>query len=893
MEEELTRADLAAHKDVVSPMMLQYLETKEQYSDCILFYRLGDFYEMFFEDAQIASRELELTLTGKNCGLPKRAPMCGVPFHAAEGYLNRLVEKGYKVAICEQMEDPKQAKGLVKRDVIRIVTPGTNVIEGTLDEGKNRFLMSIVREGLYYGISTVDLTTGEYYVTQVSDGKGVSDEIQKFQPSEVLCDKAETRWNVPLDELAFRMNFTVSKLDSWYFERQNCEKALFDHFHLSDTAGLGLSDTPAGTLAAGSVLLYLEETQKSSLEHLTRLSPYTTQKYMLLDATARRNLELTETLREKNKKGSLLWVLDQTKTAMGARLLRSFLEQPLIQKERINARLDAVQELVETPLLREELREYLGPIYDLERLIGRVSLHTVNARDMIALKTSLSTLPAIRMLVGECKGTLLREIFQDLDPLEDVCSRIEACLQDDPPISLRDGNLIKAGYSSQVDELRSAGTDGKKWLTQIEEKEREATGIKNLRIRYNKVFGYYLEVTNSFLDLVPDTWTRKQTLTGAERYITPELKDLENKILGAEDRLRTLEYDLFAELRDFVAGEIVRIQTTAKAVAALDVFASLAQVASARHYVRPILNENGEIHIRDGRHPVVERMIPHDQFVANDADLDEKQNRIAILTGPNMAGKSTYMRQTALIVLLAQIGSFVPASYADIGIVDRIFTRVGASDDLASGQSTFMVEMTEVSNILRNATRDSLLVLDEIGRGTSTFDGLSIAWAVVEYIANPNRLGAKALFATHYHELTELEGKLPGVRNYNIAVKEQGDHIVFLRKICRGGADRSYGIQVARLAGVPEPVLRRARDIARRLEKESLSHNSKKASKQIAEQLSLFDTENTADFSYQSPTVSKEEEDVLRQIRECKVEEMTPLHALSMLADLQRELCSG
>lgn len=874
----------------LTPMMEQYMAIKEQYKDCILFYRLGDFYEMFFDDALTASKELEITLTGKNCGLEERAPMCGIPYHAAEGYLSKLVSKGYKVGICEQMEDPRSAKGLVKREVIRIVTPGTNLSVQSLEEGRNNFLMGIIKEGLIYGISTVDITTGEYYVTEVTDARKAVDEINKFVPSEIICNLDSLRQDLDFQDLTFRLGIAVTELENWYYEKDRCEEALKKHFRVGSLSGLGLGDDTAGVLAAGAVMQYLIDTQKNSLEHISQIHHYETHEYMVLDSATRRNLELTETLREKTKRGSLLWVLDKTKTAMGARLLRSYLEQPLISEEKINARLDAIEELNESPMLRDELREYLNPVYDLERLIGRVSLRTVNARDFIALKTSLSMLPSIRVLLEESRCSLLREFLEEMDPLEDVCLKIEQAIEEDPPLSLREGGFIKSGYHEEVDKLRRAKTDGKKWLSELEEKEREATGIKNLRIRFNKVFGYYLEVTNSYQSLVPESWMRKQTLANAERYITPELKELEDMILGAEDRLNVLEYNLFQELREFVSGEMIRIQKTARAVAGIDVMASLAYVAMHNQYVRPAINKEGRIQITEGRHPVVELMIPNDQFVANDTYLDNQSNRIAIITGPNMAGKSTYMRQTALIVLMAQIGSFVPAKQADIGIADRIFTRVGASDDLASGQSTFMVEMTEVANILRNATRDSLLILDEIGRGTSTFDGLSIAWAVVEYIANRKKLGAKALFATHYHELTELEGKLDSVHNYCIAVKEQGDQIVFLRKIQKGGADKSYGIQVARLAGVPEVVLNRAREIADRLEEQDISKGSgrRRARDVMENQLSFFDLNQAPDISYlQHDSV---EQEIADRLRELDVNQMTPLEALQILSELRGKL---
>ncbi len=801
----------------LTPMMQQYMEIKKEYKDCILFYRLGDFYEMFFDDALVASKELEITLTGKDCGQEERAPMCGVPFHSAERYIDKLISSGFKVAICEQVEDPKLTKGIVKREVIRVVTPGTNLSMQSMDETKNNYLMCIIYVDDGFGVSTVDVSTGDFYVTEVDETKKLMDEITRFAPAEIICNEFLFMSGVDMDDLKERMNITVSVLDGWYIDEDNCYEKLKDHFKVKSLDGLGLSDYPTGIVSAGAMLQYLYETQKNSLGHLTHILPYSSGKYMVVDSSTRRNLELLETLREKQKRGSLLWVLDKTKTAMGARLLRTYIEQPFIDKEPIESRLDAIEELNGSLITREELREYLNPIYDLERLISRVVYKSANPRDLVAFKSSLEMIPHIKYLMREYQTKELKEIYETMDTLEDIYDLIDRSIQDDPPIGIKEGGIIKEGFSEEIDKFRQAKTEGKDWLSQLELKEKNATGIKNLRIRFNKVFGYYLEVTNSYKNLVPDTWTRKQTLANSERYITPELKKLEDIILGAEDKLFSLEYDVFSNVRDKIAGEILRIQATAKAIAKVDVYASLAYVAEHNNYVRPKINSDGIIDIKGGRHPVVEKMIKNEMFIENDTFLDNESNRISIITGPNMAGKSTYMRQTALIVLMAQIGSFVPAQSADIGIVDRIFTRVGASDDLASGQSTFMVEMTEVANILRNATPKSLLILDEIGRGTSTFDGLSIAWAVVEHISNPKLLGAKALFATHYHELTELEGKLDSVNNYCIAVKEQGEDIIFLRKIIRGGADKSYGIQVAKLAGVPQSVLERARELVEEL----------------------------------------------------------------------------
>lgn len=873
-----------------SPMMQHYLKTKEEYKDCILFYRLGDFYEMFFDDALVVSKELELTLTGKDCGQAERAPMCGIPFHAAETYLNRLVANGHKVAICEQVEDPKQAKGIVKREVIRIVTPGTNLNTQALDETKNNYLMSIVYLGEKIGVSIADFSTGDYFVTELSSGSELIDEINKFVPSEIITNEYFSMSGIDLTAVNDKLGITMSTLDSWYFDEDTCIKKLLTHFKVGVLDGLGLKDYTAGTIAAGALLLYLYEMQKGSVDHITSIVPYTTGKYMLIDSSSRRNLELVETMREKQKKGSLLWVLDKTKTAMGARALRSMIEQPLINKEDILKRQAGIEECNNRAIDREEIREYLNPVYDLERIMTKISCKSANPRDLIAFRNSLEMLPYIKKLIGTMESDLFAECFANLDDLADIYSLISSAIVEEPPITIREAGIIKEGFSKEADELRRAKTEGKEWLAQLEAREKEATGIKNLKVKYNKVFGYYLEVTNSFKNLVPADWVRKQTLTNAERYTTDELKKLEDVILGAEDKLCSLEYDLFNEVRDSIAAEVRRIKSTARAIAEIDVYTALSVVAQQYNYVKPAINEKGIIDIKNGRHPVVEKMIRNDMFVANNTYLDNAKNRISIITGPNMAGKSTYMRQTALIVLMAQIGSFVPAQEANIGIVDRIFTRVGASDDLASGQSTFMVEMTEVANILRNATPKSLLILDEIGRGTSTFDGLSIAWAVVEYIANTKVLGAKTLFATHYHELTELEGTLDGVNNYCIAVKENGDDIVFLRKIIKGGADKSYGIQVAKLAGVPDTVIERAkelvadlsdadislkaRDIAQYSKKqEKLVNSYKKVDDLDVKQMSLFDTVNN--------------DDIIEDIKALDISNMTPIDALNTLYKLQ------
>ncbi len=876
----------------LTPMMKQYMETKSQYQDCILFYRLGDFYEMFFDDALTASRELEITLTGKNCGQEERAPMCGVPYHAVEGYLNKLVSRGYKVAICEQTEDPKQAKGIVKREVVRIVTPGTNVDAQALDETKNNYIMCIVYIADRYGISVADISTGEYLVTELPDSTRLMDEISRFVPAEIICNEAFYMSGMDLDGLKDRLGITIYSLESWYFDDSLCREKLLEHFHVSGFGGLGLEDYDCGIISAGALLQYLLETQKNSLSNLTHITPYVTGKYMLLDSATRRNLELCETLREKQKRGSLLWVLDKTKTAMGARMLRKCVEQPLIDKKEIVLRLDAVEELKNQAISREEIREYLSPVYDLERLLTKITYGTANPRDLTAFKTSLEMLPPIRYLLEEMQSDLLKEIYKDMDSLEDLCSLLKSAIRDEPPIAMKEGNIIRDGYNEEVDKLSRAKSDGKDWLAKLENEEREKTGIKNLKIKYNKVFGYYLEVTNSYKSMVPDYYTRKQTLANAERYITPELKELEDMILGAEDKLYALEYELYCSVRDQIASQVDRIQRTAKAVAWLDTFASLALVAERNGYVRPNINEKGVIDIKDGRHPVVERMIPNGTFIANDTYLDDKKHRISIITGPNMAGKSTYMRQTALIALMAQIGSFVSASKVNIGLSDRIFTRVGASDDLASGQSTFMVEMTEVANILRNATSRSLLILDEIGRGTSTFDGLSIAWAVIEYISDSRLLGAKTLFATHYHELTELEGKISNVNNYCIAVKEKGDVIVFLRKIVKGGADKSYGIQVAKLAGVPDLVIERAKEIVEELSNEDITAKvSEIASKErAAKKKPKTRKYDEVDIAQMSLFDTVKDDDVLEELKNIDVGNMTPIDALNTIYRLQNKL---
>lgn len=874
----------------LSPMMEQYVATKEKYKDCILFYRLGDFYEMFFDDAILASKELEITLTGKDCGMEERAPMCGIPFHAADTYINQLVKKGYKVAIGEQVEDPKLAKGLVKREVIRIVTPGTNLSSESLEESKNNYLMCISYVGKNYGISVTDLSTGVFKTCQIQQAEKVVDEINKFQPSEVLY-QAGVEQVEEIHAVCERLQVSHTEAPDYYFNLETDEETLKRQFHINSIEGLGLKDSPACVASCGALMQYLHETQMSSLSHINHIETYSVDSFMILDSATRRNLELTETLRDKQKRGSLLWVLDKTKTAMGARKLREFVEQPLLYKDAIEKRLDAIEAINKELIVREELREYLNTIYDLERLLTRIALKTANPRDLLAFKTSIQYLPDIYNLLRELPCERINEIYEDYDSLEDLYDLLEQAIVEEPPVSIKEGGIFKQGYRDEIDELRLAKTECKTWLADLESKEREKTGIKGLKIKYNKVFDYYFEVTNSFKSLVPDYFIRKQMLVNAERFTTDELNTLSGKILGAEDKLYALEYDCYVELREKLAAALVRVQKMAGYIAELDALCSLAYVADKNNYVRPSLNTDGVIDIKGGRHPVVEKMLANDSFVENDTYLNNAESRISIITGPNMAGKSTYMRQTALITLMAQIGSFVPAESANIGLCDRIFTRVGASDDLASGQSTFMIEMNEVANILRNATKDSLLILDEIGRGTSTFDGLSIAWAVVEYIADPNILGAKTLFATHYHELTELEGKLSSVNNFCIAVQEEGDDIVFLRKIIKGGADRSYGIQVARLAGVPEPVLKRAREICNELIDSDITTKVKDIDIKpaLSEQPKIKET-RSSDYEQLSLFSSPVEMTIANELKTMDLNNMTPIKAMLYLQELQERL---
>jgi len=863
-----------------TPMMQEYLKTKEEYKDCILFYRLGDFYEMFFDDAKLASKELELTLTGKSCGAEERAPMCGVPFHAADTYINRLVARGYKVAICEQVEDPKEAKGLVKREVIRVVTPGTNIDQMALDEGSNNYIMSLYYSRGHFGVAACDVSTADFFLTEVDTVRKLVDELFRFNPAEIIYSKTVYESGMDIEDITDKLSCASSQLDESAFDDTICTREILRHFKAHSLEGLGLIDFSIGKIAAGSLLCYLKETQKSDLAHLTHITPYTDGKYMLIDNSTRRNLELTETMRDKQKKGSLLWVLDKTKTALGARQLKSYIEQPLISVDEIIKRQDGIEELKNQMIDREELREYLSSVYDLERLITKITYQSANPRDLIAFKQSIGMLQPIKTILNSFNSHIINNLNDDIDDLKDLYVLIDEAIMEEPPISARDGDIIKTGYNEEVDRLRSAKIDGKQWLAELEAKERDKTGIKNLKIKFNKVFGFYLEVTNSYKDLVPDYYVRKQTLTNAERYYTPELKELEDSILGAEDRLNTLEYEFFKTVRDTIASQVDRIQITAKAIANLDALISLAVVAEKNHYIRPIIDNRGIIDIKEGRHPVVEQMIDDNQFISNDCYLDIDSNTIAIITGPNMAGKSTYMRQVALIVLMAQIGSFVPASYAQIGVVDRIFTRVGASDDLSTGQSTFMVEMNEVANILNNATSKSLLILDEIGRGTSTYDGLSIAWSVVEHIAY--NIGAKSLFATHYHELTELEGQIKGVHNYCISVQEFGDDIIFLRKIIPGGADQSYGIQVAKLAGLPEAVLDRAKTIVN-----SLNENDIAA---VSDRIAIREHIEEKLKEIEGITISENEAEIIAGLKNIDVTKITPLEAMNVLFEYHNKV---
>lgn len=862
-----------------SPMIQQYLNIKEQHKDSILFFRLGDFYEMFFDDAIIASRELEITLTGKECGQAERAPMCGIPYHAVDGYISKLIEKGHKVAICEQLEDPKVTKGMVKRDVIRVVTPGTVIESNMLDEKKNNYIMSIFKKGIHFGIAICDISTGDFYATKIVENNNFAillDELAKFSPAEIIVNSFLYNSIEEINEIKKKFNICINNVDDETFT-ENKEKILKDYNIEYDNQKIELLDNYSlEIIAINGLLSYFEQTQKIKLNHINHIKLYNLQKYMALDITARRNLELLERQRDKGKKGTLLWVLDKTSTSMGGRLLRKWIGEPLLDVSEINKRLEVVQELKDNGIIRGELQETLKKVYDIERLVGKIAYGNCNGREINSLKNSLMQIPNIKTLLKQTNSELLKILDKQLDSCEDLTNLIDNSIVDDPPITIKEGGIIKFGYNNDVDELKKASTDGKQWLLELEQKEKEETGIKNLKIGFNKVFGYFIEVTKSNLNLVPDRYIRKQTLTNGERYITDKLNELESKILGAEEKLIELEYNLFIEIRDILAKNIKRLQTTANIVAIIDVLCSLATVADDMNYVCPIVDNGGEIDIKNGRHPVIEKMIDSGSFVANDTYLNKQTDRLSIITGPNMAGKSTYMRQVALITLMAQIGSFVPASSAKIGIVDKIFTRVGASDDLSMGQSTFMVEMMEVATILRDATQNSLIILDEIGRGTSTYDGLSIAWAVVEYITDKTKCGAKTLFATHYHELTELESKIEGVKNYSIAVKEKGEDIIFLRKIIEGGTDESYGIHVAKLAGVPQAVVKRSNEILRSLERKNMLGQRKTETKKQPEgQLDLY--------NYKLAEIAHELDKV-------NLNELTPIDALTTLVRIKEKM---
>ncbi len=876
-----------------TPMMRQFLEIKERCKDCILFFRLGDFYEMFFEDAEIASRELELVLTGKDCGLAERAPMCGVPYHAALSYIGRLVSKGHKVAVCEQMEDPALAKGIVKRDIVRIYTPGTVTDEQMLSQKRNNFIAAIFEFRNMYGISAADITTGEMYLTSLTVGSTynhLANEIARFTPSEIIIN-AQAQSVHKIKNFASTLgNSYVATLSEDLFDYENGKSHINDIRLNGDakTSYQQLIKDELAVRACGALISYMEDTQKMHLSNQITATHYKVDEYMAIDAASRRNLEITETLRDKNKKGSLLWVLDKTVTSMGARTLKKWLEQPLIDVDAINDRLDSVAELKDAFILRSELRELLSGVYDMERIAGKITLGTCNARDLVSLRQSAAKLPYIKETLSGCNAPLLKTLCQETDGLEDIWELLDKAIADDPPVLLKEGGLIKKGYNQEVDECREASVNGKTWLTELEAKEREETGIKNLKISFNKVFGYYIEVTKSYLHLVPPHYVRKQTLVNNERYITDELKKMEDTILGAEERLTRLEFEVFCQVREYVLAQADRLRRTASAIARLDALASYAETADRENYCRPdiLSGDATEISIKDGRHPVVEKMNASGDFVPNDVLLDCNDNLLLVITGPNMAGKSTYMRQVALMILMAQAGSFVPASEAKMSIVDKLFTRVGASDDLASGQSTFMVEMSEVANILSNATPKSFLILDEIGRGTSTFDGLSIAWSVLEYIAHT--LKSRAMFATHYHELTELEGTVPGVKNYCVDVKKKGDDIVFLRKMKRGGADGSYGISVAALAGIPKVVTLRAKEILQQLEEQEDKNSSRKSRAKSKSVQYAESTENQLDLlSFTANSVMQDE--IISELKGLDVQSLTPIEALNILYRLHQK----
>ena len=864
-----------------TPMMQKYLETKEKYKDCILFYRLGDFYEMFFDDAITASRELEITLTGKDCGQEERAPMAGVPHHAAENYAAKLIEKGYKVAICEQLEDPKTTKGIVKRGVIRVLTPGTIVESNLLEEKKNNYIMSIVKSGLYFGVSVCDISTGEFYSCEIKDENNFAlllDEIARFTPSEIIANSMMFECQEEIDKISERFNIYMSKFSDKFFSEDVGDLQLEYNIIENKKEVQNLKERKLAVKSINALIEYLNETQMTSLEHINTITIYNLSRYMTLDINARRNLEITEKLRDKSKKGTLLWVLDKTSTSMGGRLLRRWLNDPLIDTKEIQERLEAVEELKDNIMIRGDITETLRKVYDIERLSGKMTYGNANARDMITLRNSLEKLPEVKQVLSQCQTPKLKELYENLDELQDMHKLIEDSIVEDPPLTIKEGGIIKLGYDEEIDKLKTATTEGKNWIIKLEAEEKEKTGIKNLKVGYNKVFGYYIEVSKSYIPQVPDRFVRKQTLTNGERYITEELKNLENQILGAEDKVVNLEYNEFVKIREEIAKNIKRLQKTANIVSTLDVLTTFAQVSEDMNYCKPIVNDDGIIDIKEGRHPVIEKMVGPGNFVPNDTYLDKDGNRLAIITGPNMAGKSTYMRQVALITLMAQIGCFVPATQATIGVVDKIFTRIGASDDLSMGQSTFMVEMMEVATILKEATQNSLVILDEIGRGTSTYDGLSIAWAVAEFIADKEKCGAKTLFATHYHELIELADKQEGIKNYSIAVKEKGEDIIFLRKIVEGGTDESYGIHVAKLAGVPKNVTKRANEILRSLERKSMltGKTAEKENKKVVEgQVDMFNFKLA---------------EVAHEIDKINLNELTPIDALNTLVKIKEKM---
>lgn len=873
---------MAKNDGKLSPMMTQYFQIKNQYDDAILFFRLGDFYEMFFEDAKIASQELDLVLTGRDCGQEERAPMCGVPFHSADSYIAKLVSRGYKVAICEQMEDPATVKGLVKRDVIRIITPGTVIESSMLEDGSNNYLCSVYYGEKDLGVCFADISTGEFHITSLQgedmENKLVN-QLSTYSPKEIIINNKALDLN-SLQNFAKRINASVEILDDSVFDFESASSLIIETLDKDEISSLSIGHSKSCVSALGAVISYLKETQKKNeIEVPSEIDFYDEEQYMNLDISARRNLELTKSMMTGDKKHSLLWVIDLTKTAMGKRMIKSWLERPLMSITKITKRQNAVGELADSPMLRDSVRDALTGINDIERLMTRIAYGTANAKELKSLQATIEKLPCLKSALSHTSSGLLKEIYSHIDLLEDVRELIDNSIVDEPPFSVREGGMIKAGYNDELDALKSIMTDGAGVIASIENEQRELTGIPKLKVGYNRVFGYYIEVSNSYKEMVPETYIRKQTLTNCERFITQELKDLEGKIIGAKDRSIALEYEIFSSVRDTISAKAKRIQSTAKALAVLDVLASFAQVAVNNNYVCPVISNDGVIEIKDGRHPVVEALLDGAPFVPNDTLLDLEDNRCSIITGPNMAGKSTYMRQIALITLMAQIGSFVPAKSAKISIVDAIFTRVGASDDLATGQSTFMVEMNEVAEILKNATSSSLIILDEIGRGTSTFDGMSIARAVLEYVCKKRTLGAKALFATHYHELTDMEGLLDGVKNYSVAVKKRGDDITFLRRIVRGGADQSFGIEVAKLAGVPDAVVKRAKVILKELEKNAVKIEFK------AEESVIEEEENEIQYNF----TANSKDEILEILKTVDVNTLTPIEAMQTLYDLKKK----